>query len=147
MKIAVASQNFRTITPHAGRSRKFLIYEAAEGGEPAEVDRLDLPKEMSFHEFHEDGPHPLDAADVLIVGSCGARFVERLASRGITAVATAETDPVKAVKDYLAGTLSAGLPHEHGPGEGHHHDHGHGHEHGHGHRHSHARCGCHHHDA
>ena len=33
MKIAVTSQNFRTITPHAGTTRRFLVYEAAEGGE------------------------------------------------------------------------------------------------------------------
>jgi predicted Fe-Mo cluster-binding NifX family protein len=113
MRIAVASQNFRSVTPHAGRTRKFLIYEAADGGDPVEVDRLDLPKEMAFHDFHEnDGPHPLDAADVLICGSCGPGFVERMAARGIAAVATAETDPVKAVRDYLAGTLEPAPPHE-----------------------------------
>ncbi|MEW8693532.1 MAG: nitrogen fixation protein, partial [Candidatus Thiodiazotropha endolucinida] len=27
MKIAVTSQNFRTITQHAGKTRRFLIYE------------------------------------------------------------------------------------------------------------------------
>jgi len=31
MKIAVASQNFRTVTPHAGRTRRFLVYEPSRG--------------------------------------------------------------------------------------------------------------------
>lgn len=51
MRIAVTSQNFTTITRHAGKTRRFLIYEAQPGTEPAEVQRLDLPIEMSFHEF------------------------------------------------------------------------------------------------
>src|SRR5512144_456848 len=31
----------------------FLVYEAPEGGEPVEVDRLD---ELSMHEVHADSP-------------------------------------------------------------------------------------------
>ena len=46
MKIGVGSQNFRTITGHAGKTRRFLIYEAGQAG-IREIERLDLPKEMS----------------------------------------------------------------------------------------------------
>ena len=108
MKIAVTSQNFRTITPHAGRTRRFLVYEATEGGEPVEVDRLDLPKELSMHEFHADGPHPLDAVDVIIAGSFGEGFATRIAARGIVAVATDLTYPIEAVKEYLGTTAVRG---------------------------------------
>ena len=133
MKIAVTSQNLRTITPHAGRTRRFLVYEVAEGGEPVEVDRLDLPKELSMHEFHADGPHPLDAVDVIIAGSFGEGFATRMAARGIVAVATDLTDPVEAVKEYLARLQSGGEP----PagtacGRGHGHGHARWHSHAHG---------------
>lgn len=137
MKIAVTSQNFRTITPHAGGTRRFLVYEATEGGEPVEVDRLDLPKELSMHEFHADGPHPLDAVDVIIAGSFGEGFATRIAARGIVAVATDLTDPIEAVKEYLARLQSGGEPPAgmacgcgHGHGHRYRHAHAHGHRHG-----------------
>ena len=131
MKIAVTSQNFRTITPHAGRTRRFLVYEAAEGGEPVEVERLDLPKELSMHEFHADSPHPLDPVDVIIAGSFGEGFGIRMAARGIVAVATDLTDPVEAVKKYLARLQSGGkLPAGTACGCGHGHAHQHAHAHG-----------------
>jgi predicted Fe-Mo cluster-binding NifX family protein len=136
MKIAVTSQNFRTITPHAGRTRRVLVYEATEGREPVEIDRLDLPKEMSIHEFHAGGPHPLDAVDVIIAGSFGEGFAARMAARGIVAVATDHTDPVEAVKEYLARLPSGGeAPAGTGCGCGHGHGHAHQHSHAHGGRH------------
>lgn len=68
MKFAVASQNFRTITPHAGKTRCFLLFEAEPGMAPTETGRLDLPKDMAFHNF-AGGPHPLDVVDTVIAGS------------------------------------------------------------------------------
>lgn len=104
MKVAVASQNFRTVTPHAGKTRRFLLFSAQPGAEPVETGRLDLPREMAFHDF-AGGPHPLDAVDVIIAGSAGPRFAARMRDRGITAVATTETDPRAAIAAFLAGTL------------------------------------------
>ena len=102
MKIAVTSQNFRTVTPHAGRTRRFLVYRAEPAVEPVEIDRLDLPKEMAMHEFHQDGPHPLDTVDVVIAGSFGDGFAHRMAKRGVWVATTDRTDPVEAVRDFLA---------------------------------------------
>ncbi|MGP9812467.1 NifB/NifX family molybdenum-iron cluster-binding protein [Rhodopseudomonas sp. NSM] len=113
MLIAVASQNFRTVTGHAGKSRRFMVFDAAPGRTPQEVERLDLPKEMSIHEFSEQGAHPLDAVDVVIAGSAGAGFISRMAARNVIAITTAETDPVVAVQTYLAGTLAPAAPHDH----------------------------------
>ncbi|MBB5048937.1 putative Fe-Mo cluster-binding NifX family protein [Rhodopseudomonas rhenobacensis] len=118
MLIAVASQNFRTVTGHAGKSRRFLVFDAAPGQPPHEVERLDLPKELAIHEFQDDGAHPLDAVDVVIAGSAGAGFVNRMAARGVQTVATAETDPAAAVAQFVAGTLIAPAPHVHGAEEG-----------------------------
>lgn len=82
MRIAVASQNFRTVTPHAGKTRRFLIFEVATGAPAREAGRLDLPKELSIHEFRGEGPHPLDEVEAVIAGSAGAGFVRRMAARG-----------------------------------------------------------------
>jgi hypothetical protein len=54
MRIGVTSQNFRTITGHAGKTRRFLIFEQDATGAMREAQRLDLPLEMSLHEFRGD---------------------------------------------------------------------------------------------
>lgn len=113
MKIAVTSQNFRTITGHAGKTRRFLVFEA-DGADVRELERLDLPKEQSFHELHGDAPHPIDGVDVLVTASCGDHFVTRLARRGIRVVATGETDPAIAALLVSTGQpLPPAAPHEH----------------------------------
>lgn len=123
MRIAVTSQNFRTVTGHAGKSRRFLVFEAGSGSTPQEVDRLDLPKEMSFHEFHGDGAHPVDGVNAVITASCGAGFARRLAGRGIRVAVTQVEDPLAAVQAYAEGSL---LPVDPERMAGHHeHDHHH----------------------
>jgi len=118
MLIAIASQNFRTVTGHAGKSRRFMIFEAQPGKPPRELDRFDLPKELSIHEYQGDGRHPLYDVDVVIAGSAGPGFVAKLASRGVKTVATAETDPVRAIEQLLAGSLTPPRPHDDGDGCG-----------------------------
>jgi len=113
MKIGITSQNFRTITGHAGKTRRFLVYTPDNQGVPLETGRLDLPKEMSMHEFR-GVKHPLDDLDVLITGSCGEGFVRRMAAKGVRVIATSETDPVRAASMLLAGDdLPAAEPHSH----------------------------------
>ena len=113
MNIAVTSQNFRTITGHAGKARRFLVFTSPSEGEWVETDRVDLPKEMSMHEF-KGGSHPIDAFDVLITGGCGDGFIRKMSMRGIKVVTTSETDPLKAVETYSLGkTLPPAKPHEH----------------------------------
>ncbi len=113
MKVGVTSQNFRTITSHAGKARRFLIFEAdPTSGEPNEVERLDLPKEMAIVSC--TGPHPIDQVDVLITGGCGDGFFRRMDMRGVRVVATSETDPFRAVQAVLKGeSLPEAEPHSH----------------------------------
>ncbi|EXJ15140.1 NifB/NifX family molybdenum-iron cluster-binding protein [Imhoffiella purpurea] len=104
MRIAVTSQNFRTITGHAGKTRRFLILEADGRSEPVEIDRLDLPPDMSMHEY-QGGNHPLFelGLDAVITQSAGRGFIERLSRQGIRVHATSATDPMNAATDLAAG--------------------------------------------
>ena len=113
MKIGVTSQNFKTITGHAGKTRRFLIYQPDQENNPVETGRLDLPKEMAMHNFR-GLDHPLDELDILITGGCGAGFINRMATKGIQVIATREIDPVTAVAKVIAGEeLPAAVPHDH----------------------------------
>jgi hypothetical protein len=121
MRIGVTSQNFRTITGHAGKTRRFLVFEASAGAEPCEVERLDLPMEMSLHEYHGDD-HPLFGLDALITQGHGQGFAQRLTRHGVRVIATSASDPLAAAAAVAAGeSLPEPMPH----------DHDHGHEAGH----------------
>jgi predicted Fe-Mo cluster-binding NifX family protein len=119
MQIAVSSQNFRQVTGHAGHARRFLVFKVDDAQTINLVDRLDLPKELAIHGFDDRQPHPLYGMDVLITGGAGEGFKRRLAMRGVRVVATGETDPETAVKDFLAGVVKAPEAHDHDGHEGH----------------------------
>lgn len=124
MKIAVTSQNRREVTEHAGRCRKYWIYDI-EDKQVIRKKLLELPMEQSFHESPAHEPHPLDVAAVLISGSMGQGMYLRLAAKGIIGIVTAEKDPDRAVQEYLAGNLhpiSDAIGCRHG---GAHHNHAH----------------------
>jgi predicted Fe-Mo cluster-binding NifX family protein len=121
MRIAVTSQNFRTITGHAGKSRRFLIYEADADGNPTEVDRLDLPMDLSLHDYHGDD-HPLFELGLgaIVTQGAGHGFVQRMARHRIQVHTTSATDPLQAVTAILGGQpLPAAAPHSHDQGHGH----------------------------
>ncbi len=103
MKIGVTSQNFRTITPHAGMARRFMIFETAADNQIIQTGQLDLPKEMAMHEHSSQAPHPIDGIDALITASCGQGLAQKLAARGIRVIVTSETDPVTAVAALASG--------------------------------------------
>lgn len=134
MKIAVGTKDFATIATHGGRTRRFLIYEAEAGTGPVETGRIELGEEEVLHLCGDGRPHPIDAVRVVVTGSSGAGFVAHMKRRGIEPVTTTETDPVRAIQGWLAGTLEPAPepahPHEHD--DGHHDD---GHHGGEGHRH------------
>ncbi len=122
MKIAVTSQNRKTITSHAGKCRKFWVYEIKDYS-VRDKRLLELPLSQSFHECDHDAPHPLDGVRLLISGGLGLGLQHRLQQKGIVALATAETDPDKAVAAWIAGSLIELPPdahdgHEYGQGHG-----------------------------
>jgi predicted Fe-Mo cluster-binding NifX family protein len=122
MQIAVTSQNRRTITEHAGKCRKFWIYEV-EKGQVNSRQLLELPLEQSFHASGASLEiHPLDSINVLITASMGAGLQQRLLQNGIKGIITLESDPDRAVHAFLNGRLEQ-LP----PDRSHEHHHGHQH--------------------
>jgi predicted Fe-Mo cluster-binding NifX family protein len=121
MKIAVASQDFETVSQHAGKTSRFILFDAVPGGVPLETGKLDLPEEMTMHAF-AGGKHPLDSVDVLIAASAGPGFIAKMEERGVKVVTTTQSEPQKAAAAYAAGTLSPADPEEGcGCGCDHHH--------------------------
>jgi predicted Fe-Mo cluster-binding NifX family protein len=106
MKIAVTSQNRKTITEHAGRCRKFWIFRT-ENNKIIDKTLLQLPKEQSFHDSSPHEAHPLDDVDVLIAGGMGHGLRMRLERKGIKSLVTKEDNPEKAVLLYLDGSLES----------------------------------------
>ncbi|MCG8427186.1 MAG: nitrogen fixation protein [Chromatiales bacterium] len=120
MKIGITSQNFRTITGHAGKARRFIIFESNENGTAAECERWNLAREMSMHEYRGEGSdHPIAQLDVLITAGCGQGFKNRLAGLGVKVIPTSSSDPQAAAQALLAGeTLPPPAPskgHDHHP--------------------------------
>lgn len=113
LKIGVTSQNFRTVTGHAGKARRFIIYQTHDAHSVEEIERLDLPKEMSIHAWDGQSEHPLFALDYLITAGCGEGFIRKLASRGVMVRTTAATDPQAAAQALLNGTLPPATAAEH----------------------------------
>lgn len=134
MQIAVTSQNRKTITEHAGKCRKFWIYNI-EAGAVTDKHLVELAIEESFHASHDGLAQPLTTVNVLITASMGAGLHQRLASYGITPILTMETDPDTAVAAYLANKLTQ-LSIDQCPDHDHHDGKHHGHHH-HGHHHNH----------
>ena len=114
MRIGITSQNFRTITGHAGKTRRFLVYEVDDNGKWSAPSRLDLPRAMSLHEFHGQD-HPLFDLDVLITAGCGENFRQRMQQHDVEVVVTGATDPEETLTLYLDGeALPPAEPHQHG---------------------------------
>ena len=100
--IAVTSQNWRTVTPHAGKTRRFLLFTATAAGQVAPAGRFDLPKAMTVHGWGHGKPHPLEACDMLVVGSAGETFRRRMARVGVRVVVAETDDPETAAAAALA---------------------------------------------
>ncbi|MDK2777703.1 MAG: nitrogen fixation protein [Pseudomonadota bacterium] len=105
--IAVAVLKNGRISGHAGRTVGWHIYRT-DGDEPQLVWTLQLSKAGNLHEWHQgsdDPRHPLYGVDVAIAASAGSGVTRRLAEHGTRLLTTIETDPLQAIRDYLAGNL------------------------------------------
>jgi len=109
MHIAVASRDGLTVAGHIGKCADWIIFDVAGTGADTavqEVARITLPRELIFHHYRDDAPHPLELCSVLIGTSAGESFSGKLRERGVRVVLTAERDPARAVSDYVNLTLA-----------------------------------------
>ncbi len=106
MKIAIATQDFATVSSHAGQTRQWLLYDLTEHRSnrllPA-PRRVDLENEQVLHVFEDDVPHPLDGVDIIVAASAGNGFIRHMKKRGTDVLLTGETDPATAITRLLAG--------------------------------------------
>jgi len=114
VRIAVASRDGRSIAGHIGKCTGWIVFQLGmppiPDAEVQEVDRMTLPRELVFHHYRDDAPHPLDTCSVVIGASAGDSFSEKMQRRGIELVLTAEADPLTAVTDYLHHSLTPPKP-------------------------------------
>lgn len=120
MKIAITSQNRKTVSGHAGKCTRFYIFDVNENKEIEKKELFELDSEMMLHNhFHGPNPnahHPLFDLDVFITGDMGPGFPIKMKSKGIQAIRTNLKEIDEVIEQALAGTLEM-LP----PGDHHHH--------------------------
>jgi predicted Fe-Mo cluster-binding NifX family protein len=104
MQIAVTSQNRKTITEHAGKCRKFWIYDL-EKGVVTGKRLVEVSMEQSLHASSGLLAEPLAEINILITGSMGPGLHARLMQSGILPVITMEEDPDAAVTAMLSNRL------------------------------------------
>jgi len=105
LRIAVSSQNRKTVTDHAGRCRKFWVYEIRKNKVDNKALR-ELTLEQTLHSSQLGDDHPLDDVHVLITAGMSPFLYQRLQRGGIKPFVTDEADPDKAVQmllDKVAG--------------------------------------------
>lgn len=111
MRIAVASSDFHSVSGHAGRAKRWLLFQIQPDGGFAAPERVELPGDQVFHYVEENGaPHPLDGIDAIITLSAGDGFIKHMEKRGAVVALTAEKDAETAVRGYLDQTLSNPKP-------------------------------------
>ena len=109
MKIAVVSDDFRTLTGKVEDARRFLLFEAQKGKRPQLEKYFELPVNCpTYHELRKDEAsfHPIDGM-VVIANEAQPSYRGFLARRGTRVNTTSITDPHTAVALWLDGELPA----------------------------------------
>jgi len=109
MKIAATFQNGRTISGHAGKVNKFVVF-TIENKEIVERVELNLDKDQAFHNILHDGvqpvpEHPLLHISALMGHNMAAGFFNKMRMNNIEAINVVELDPDLAIKQLLEGKL------------------------------------------
>jgi predicted Fe-Mo cluster-binding NifX family protein len=113
MKIAVASDDGKTIASHLGRVRGFIIYEIGPGqvrrGQYLENTFTGHARGLSGagHGADRHGPilEALKGCKAVIAHGMGRRIHDDLTAAGIEAYVVDESDPDVALEAYLRGAL------------------------------------------
>ena len=111
MRIAIPTADWASVGGHAGKARRWLVYDLSgvgpEGHGPEaplpEPDRVELEKDEVLHHFADDRPHPLDGVALVVAGSAGDGFLRHMKTRGTEVLLTGESDPATAIRKILEG--------------------------------------------
>ena len=115
MKIAVATLDGTNISPHFGRSRQFVIFEAKSG----EIVGREVRDHASHHSETSDSNQSqhhvqahnctfdgLEDCEVVLCGGMGMKAAQRLFQEGIHPfMVNVRCSPKEAVIAFLAGSL------------------------------------------
>ena len=117
MKIALTSQNQRTLSGHAGKTTRFVVFEI-ENKQIINKNLIELEKDNVLHEHFHGNPapgyvHPVLEMDVIITGSMGPGFPIKMRANGIEAIMTDEKEIDEVIAKYLDGTLNRLQPDAH----------------------------------
>lgn len=101
--IAVASRDGKTVSGHIGKCAEWIVYSADD--DVHECARISLSKDMVFHHYKDQAAHPLQSCVAVVGASAGDSFVEKMKRRGMEVVLTAQSDPLSAVREYMANAV------------------------------------------
>ena len=104
MKIAITSQTIKSVTAHAGRCRKFWVYELSKMGPEIQKQFVELDIDETLHTMNEALPKKLEGVSVLITANLGDNLKAKLFKAGVSTHLTAETLHDVALLNYLANT-------------------------------------------
>lgn len=114
MKIAVPTDDGKSIAPHFGRAGYFAIFEVNQGQVTGKklVENNPYHSSTSQHNHQEGTRHGherfislLEGCSILVARGMGPRAVADLEARGIKPVFTDVENAEEAVKAYVSGTL------------------------------------------
>ncbi len=123
MKIAVITDDEKTISQHFGRAPYYMVFNIEDGQIAARERRDKLGHNQFSHDHHEEehgqlhGFSPaahdrhirmaqaIEDCEVLLCRGMGAGAYYSMQQRGIRPMVTDIADIEPAVRDYLAGTL------------------------------------------
>ena len=83
MKLAIASQNKKQVTGHAGQCRNYWVFDFS-GSKAVGRTMVRLERNQTFHETGGSMVPALEGIDVLISGGMGSALVRRLAERSFS---------------------------------------------------------------
>jgi predicted Fe-Mo cluster-binding NifX family protein len=99
MKIAIASQNRRTVSSHAGKCTHFWVIDSVDGS----CISLTLSPEQMLFQASDLVGHPLQQVDVVLAASAGQALEQRLGTISTQLFLTEQSDPLLASKAWLMG--------------------------------------------
>ena len=107
MKIAVSTEDQKTICGHLGRCSTFIVYDL-ENCEIVSRETREVTPVHGADETYSGHRGVIDAlmdTSAVITNGMGAHFASALHAAGIDPVVTQERDPDTAVRAYIEGSL------------------------------------------